>query len=266
MPLVVGVSRETGRSPRTHRRRLDRAVCDPLRVRALLVRVGADVTDRGGRWNGPVDSKTREFAYVPIPEARPVRTGYETPYSPFAPAVQRFGRVLPRTLLERTAHLDPDFRHLTYGDRAERARQIQQKIGAGDVLAFYAGLGDIWARRPLVYALIGLYVVESIWPAAIVPRERWHQNAHTRREPVGATEIVVFAQPGASGRLRRCLPFCEFRRRSYRVREDVLEAWGGLSIRDGYVQRSARLPEIRDPRRFLAWFRGQGAELVARNN
>ena len=42
-------------------------------MRALLVRVGADCTDAGGRWNGPVDRTTGAFAYVPIPEPEPVR-------------------------------------------------------------------------------------------------------------------------------------------------------------------------------------------------
>jgi hypothetical protein len=28
----------------------------------------------------------------------------------------------------------------------------------------------------------------------------------------------------------------------YRVRNDLLDAWGGLDIKDGYIQRSAFLP------------------------
>jgi hypothetical protein len=44
-------------------------------MRATLIRVGADTTPDGGGWNAPVDSRTGAFAYVPIPEKRPVRPG-----------------------------------------------------------------------------------------------------------------------------------------------------------------------------------------------
>jgi hypothetical protein len=64
----------------------------------------------------------------------------------------------------------------------------------------------------------------------------------------------------------RCIRFAEYRDRAYRIRRDVLEDWGGVSVRDGYVQRSARLPELTNPSRFLGWFAEQRPELVARNN
>ena len=37
-------------------------------MKGLLVRVGADQSEGGGRWNGLVNSRTGEFVYVPIPE------------------------------------------------------------------------------------------------------------------------------------------------------------------------------------------------------
>ena len=46
----------------------------------LLIRVGADLTEAGGRWNGIVDGETREFVYAPIVEPRPFQPGLETPY------------------------------------------------------------------------------------------------------------------------------------------------------------------------------------------
>ncbi len=36
----------------------------------LLVRIGADLSKVGGGFNGPVDSETGEFVYVPIREDR----------------------------------------------------------------------------------------------------------------------------------------------------------------------------------------------------
>jgi hypothetical protein len=50
------------------------------------------------------------------------------------------------------------------------------------------------------------------------------------------------------------------------VRNDILDAWGGLDVNDGYIQRSARLPEFKNAAKFYRWFLAQNPELVARNN
>lgn len=234
-------------------------------MRALLVRVGADCTEAGGRWNGPVRAATGAFAYVPIPEPVPVTPGLETPYARWAPAVARLGVELPSALRDRTAHADPDFGSLTYGDRRERGRQIREKLGPGDLLVFYAGLRDVDGGR-LVYGLIGLITIERILRAREVPPDRWAENAHTRRAEIGETDVVVQGRAGASGRFDRCLPFAGYRAGAYRVTEELLVRWGGLGVHDGYVQRSARLPELDDPARFLGWLRGERVALVARDN
>lgn len=236
-----------------------------MSVRALLVRVGADCTEAGGGWNGPVDAATGDFAYVPIPEPEPVVAGLETPFALWAPAVERFGVTLPGRLRDRNAHADPDFARLTYGDRRGRGKQLREKLGRDDLLVFYAGLRDIRSGR-LVYALIGLLTVETITPARALPPERRGENAHTRRREIGETDVVVFGRAGASGRFDRCLEFAGFRAGAYRVRPELLERWGGLGVRDGYVQRSARLPELRSPERFLGWLAEQPVALLARDN
>lgn len=234
-------------------------------MRGLLVRVGADQSEAGGDWNGVVDSRTGEFAYVPIPEAQPVNPCFATSYEGFEDAVTRFGATLPAHLACRNAHLDPDFEQLTYGDRRKRASQIQQNVGEGDLLAFYASLRDVHSRK-LVYALVGLFHIAKISLARDLPPDQWHCNAHTRREPIGETDIVVFAAPGVSGRVERCLPIGEYRDHAYRVRAEVLDAWGGLGAKNGFIQRSARLPEITNATRFLDWFKSQNVTLIARNN
>ena len=53
-------------------------------MKALLVRVGADQSDGGGYWNGPVDSRSGEFVYVPIPDDGPFHPGLAKPYSALA--------------------------------------------------------------------------------------------------------------------------------------------------------------------------------------
>lgn len=244
-------------------------------MKALLVRVGADQSDGGGNWNGPIDSASNEFAYVPIPETGSLRPGMTCPYFLISQAVQVFGLSMPDWLDGLNMHLDPDFEHLTYGDQGQRAAQIKQKLGLGDLLVFYAGLRDVRPQPNLVYAIIGLYVIDGIVPAHSIEPACRFKNAHTRRVlSPDANDIVVQARPGTSGRLTRCLPIGSFRPpdhapkkcRSYRVAPDILRAWGGLSVADGYLQRSARLPEFTNAPQFNEWFQQQNVSLVPRNN
>ena len=164
-------------------------------------------------------------------------------------------------------HLDPDFDHLTYGDQGERAKQIRSKLGSGDLLVFYAALADMNSAYRLTYAIIGLYVIDRILDATAVPRSQWDDNAHTRRVlEDGATDIVVRAKPGKSGRLRKCIPMGEFRERAYRVTQPLLQRWGGVSAKNGFLQRSARLPELKNAQQFYDWFRSCNPKVVRRNN
>ncbi|MGH8674911.1 MAG: hypothetical protein ACREVG_11440, partial [Burkholderiales bacterium] len=82
----------------------------------------------------------------------------------------------------------------------------------------------------------------------------------------GAQDLIVRGRSGLSGRLERCLPIGEYRDRAYRVRRDLLDEWGGLSVRDGYLQRSARLPRFLDAPRFLRWMERQQPALIQANN
>lgn len=235
-------------------------------MNGLLVRVGADLSNAGGSWNGPVDSHTGRFAYVAIPESKVLHQGLEKPYRALTPILSNFSVALPVPLASRHMHLDPDFEHLTYGDQGERARQLRSNLGSNDFIVFYAGLRDIHTRQ-LIYALIGIFVVDGLELASAVPAERRDINAHSRRIlGAGADDLIVRAAPGVSGRLKRALDVGEYRDRAYRVRREVLDAWGGLSVNDGYLQRSARLPRLLDPPRFLGWFHDQRPELVAANN
>ena len=206
-----------------------------------------------------------EFAYITITETKPLRRGMARSYDEFIPVVKRFGEELPETLPGQPTHLDPDFELLTYGDQGQRAKRIAT-LDTGDVLAFFAALRPVDAPpRPLIYALIGLYVVDEFLLARTVPKPRWGENAHTRRVPAN-DDIVVRAKPGLSGRLKRGISIGEYRDRAYRVRRDLLKAWGGLDIKDGYIHRSVRLPAFLDAKTFYRWFMAQNPELVTENN
>lgn len=233
-------------------------------MKGLLVRVGIDSTD--GAWNAPVRLASGEFAYITITEEKPLRGGLARFYDEFSSAAKRFGEDLPSNLLGKPTHWDPDFEQLTYGDQGQRGNRIKSLLGDGDVIVFFAALRPVdGPARPLLYAIIGLYVVKEIVPAGSVHQSRWAENAHTRREP-GDSDIIVRAKPGVSGRLQTCIPIGELRDRAYRVRNDLLESWGGLDIKNGYIQRSARLPAFRDATRFYSWFLAQNPKMFSENN
>jgi hypothetical protein len=245
-------------------------------MRATLVRVGID--QAYGRWNGPVDPETNDFVYVPIPEGAraPQHPALATTYRTVARALAMFSSKrpgipvqfvnLPQDLTDTATHLDPDFEQLTYGDNGERRGKAITTFEKGDVIVFYAGLRPVTpCPHRLVYALVGFYQVASVSRVSDFPASRWNENAHLRRVHTRPTDVVVHAEAASSGRLRRCIPIGEFRSGAYRVRRDLLDAWGGLSCKDGFIQRSAVPPRFNDPQRFVKWFEGAGAELVAAN-
>lgn len=242
-------------------------------MQAILVRVGVDHSY--GQWNAPADPGSGQFVYVPIPEKAGTgfHPGCERPYAAIVPVIEAFAQAtgmpiaLPDHLSKRSMHLDPDFEHLTYGDVGSRRGSHIRELKEDDVLVFYAGLKPCRpCEHKLIYAIIGLMVVDEVVDAAAVTTRRRDENAHTRKLKMGATDIVVRAKPEVSGRLERFIPIGEYRDRAYRVRNDLLKAWGGLSVNDGYIQRSARPPRFNNPSRFMAWWAMQEPSLIELNN
>lgn len=243
-------------------------------MRGILVRVAVD--QAFGKWNGPVDPATNDFVYVSIPDTKEFEPGLATPYGTVIPALAAFasGRVvkapiaLPSELVASNMHLDPDFDHLTYGDTKQRARDLAT-FGKDDIVIFYSGLKPCRPHSErLVYAIIGLYTIAEIVQASDVSARRWHENAHTRRLAAKRRpdDVIVRGRRGASGRLTKCIPIGEWRDGAYRVKKNLLQEWGDLSCKDGFIQRSAVPPRFKDPERFLRWFEQQEPSLVAENN
>jgi hypothetical protein len=242
-------------------------------MKAVLVRIGVDHSY--GAWNAPLDPRTLRFLFVPIPDndQKEYSPGNCRSYNEIAAPLAEFeersgvGRLpCPPALQQCNMHLDPDFDHLTYGDNGTRRGARIARLGPNDLVVFYAGLRSIITPRHLVYALVGLFVVEEVVRAVCVPPDRRHENAHTRWKAISDDDIVVRGKRGESGRLDHGIPIGEWRDRAYRVRRDIEAAWGGLTVRNGYIQRSAVPPEFLDGARFYDWFRRQDVKLLERNN
>lgn len=242
-------------------------------MKAILVRIGVD--HAYGAWNAPVDTRTGRFVFVPIPDGGTkeytpgnVRTYDEIafPLSEFAASCDARNLRIPEPLGKRNMHLDPDFDHLTYGDNGARRAVKIAMLEPDDLLVFYAGLRSVVGSKQLVYALVGLFVVDEVVRAVDVCVERRHENAHTRWITISENDVVVRAKVGLSGRFAHCIVIGEWRDKAYRVRRDIEEEWGGLTVKNGYIQRSAVPPVFLDAERFYRWFQQQGVELLKRNN
>jgi len=206
-----------------------------------------------------------------------MRAALATPYILVQPALSRFADThpaarsrssqLPSNLTSANMHLDPDFEHLTYGDNGVRRGKELGDLNRGDMLVFYGSLRPVApCRHRLVYALVGLYRVREVVRLESVAASRWHENAHTRCVDHEGSDVIVRASSVPAAGCDGAFAIGEFRDRAYRLSHGILGAWGGLSCRNGYLQRSAVLPRFLNPQRFFDWFEQQGAELVNSNN
>lgn len=233
-------------------------------MKGILLRVGADQTPAGGRWNAPVDPHTWRYAYVPISAGEEL---YEhiapcPTFAMFKAPVSALGVSLPPHLGDGAkVHLDPDFDSLTYGEpylasngrRASRGRRVES-LNPGDFIAFFAAFRptDGAYEHTLAYCLFAIFFIRRVCQVSDLTVEQRAACAHGRRRHA-LDDFVVQADPRRSGRFHHAVPIGEFRRNAYRVRRDLLRAWGGLGVRDGYIQRSAQPPRFTNPAQFLAW-------------
>lgn len=252
-------------------------------MRAILIRIGADGTKGGGSWRAPVDPDSGRFVYVPIPEnAVAFHPGCERTFDEVADplmgflaehdAPDRYWRTRLGPKRGRPMHLDPDFEHLTYGDLGDNRGRDLRDFKRDDLVVFYSAFKSIRHAGDLVYAMVGMYVVDEIVLAPSVEDARRGENAHTRKADRAPHDIIVRAKPGISGRCERCIPIGEKRGASnYYLRPDVEADWGGLVKADGSPRKSSWLnmsgcmPLLGNPAGFAEWWARQHMPLVRRN-
>jgi hypothetical protein len=237
-------------------------------MKGVLLRVGCDITPNAGHWNAPVDLRTREYVYVPIPENRGVRwhLGKCPTYGSIYPALRRLGVKPPSQLApDRKVHLDPDFTSLTIGEPyhenggklSSRGQPLDQ-LDMGDFVVFFAGFRAIDRAKTdrLAYCLLGVLHIQSKLRVGDLPAKKRRACAHGRRKDAD-NDLALWGNAESSGRFPKALLIGEYRDRSYRVTKELLAEWGDLAVEGGYIQRSARPPFFLDPGRFLNWLNGQ---------
>jgi hypothetical protein len=246
-------------------------------MNGVLVRIGIDQSLKGGNWNAPVDLNSREFVYVPIPDSenKNYRPGLRRGYEEIMPVLEAFairhrvglstGLGFPPKLSNRAMHLDPDFDYLTYGDNGAKQGSRLKSLGRGDLVVFFSSLRAIEPTAELVYALVGLFIVEESLPATAASANRCGENAHTRWNVISEQDVIIRANRGLSGRLEQCIPIGKLRNGAYRLTAKMNKAWGGLEVKDGFLQRRVT-PHLRDPDCFYDWFKRQKVRLVRSNN
>lgn len=246
-------------------------------MKVILVRVGIDCVYGG--WNAPMNPETNEFIYIPINESEKfsfIENG-KRKFNELLPVLKNFCKNnkvdlnkdlhFPEDLIDNPMHLDPDFDFLTYGDVGDKRGKGIFKLDKNDLILFYAGLKPIRKQKDkLIYALIGMYYVNKILLVNDVIDKDRIMNAHTRRTRTGETDIIVFAQKENSGRFEKCIPIGEFRNKAYRVKKKILQDWGGLDVKDGYIQRSVNPPLLSDPEKFIKWLKDKNVKLINSNN
>ena len=231
---------------------------------AILLRIGCDSGKDGGKWNAPINTKTGEYAYVPIPggESQWNHICKCPTYAFFAAAVEALGDKLPRHLAASTkCHLDPDFKELTHGESSPETDKYSPRFQAiselqeGDTIVFYASFRSTNPRaKRLIYALIGIFEIARTRRVRELTRRERKRYAHGRRVNSGG-DLVFKAAPKSSGRFSKAIIIPCNPGKSYRVPRKMAKAWGGLSRT--WIQRSFRPPSFENYSKFGAWLRRQ---------
>ncbi|MFI3188172.1 hypothetical protein BCS42_02285 [Crenothrix sp. D3] len=241
--------------------------------KGLLMRVGIDQTY--GNYNAPINPSTNDYMYLPIPQKKDkFIAGMETTYDTALPYFEswcqkndtkiQFPDINPEG--DRGCHLDPDFDYSTYGDQATGRGLQVAKLKEGDFIVFFASFKPITpCEHNLIYALYGKMVVDKVKKVANVSENEFYKNAHTRIKEKDSDDWVVFANPSLSGRFNRAIPIGEFRNGSYRVKQEILDVWGDIGVKDGFIQRSVCPPWFTKPEQFLNWLENQQVKLINSN-
>jgi len=240
--------------------------------KGLLMRVGIDQTYV--KYNAPINQSTNDYIYMPIPQGKDdFKSGMRTSYDDLLPHFESWRQKngtdiqFPQHLKNHmSCHLDPDFDFSTYGDQATGRGLRVGDLNEGDFIAFFASFKPITkCDHNLIYALCGIMVVDKVLRVADIHENEFHKNTHTRVKKKNPDHWVVFANPSLSGKFSNAIPIGEFRNGAYRVKKEILDTWGDIDVKDGFIQRSVCPPWFTKPEQFLKWLDSQQVKLINSN-
>jgi hypothetical protein len=105
-------------------------------MKAMLLRVGIDKGTDGAL--API-FRDGSFEYIPLSEKNMNSTEKRTFSNTLGLKGKTFSYYLPKKIINRKLHYDPEFTTYTYGDQTSK-RNYLLKLEKNDILVFYAGL------------------------------------------------------------------------------------------------------------------------------
>ncbi len=208
-------------------------------MKSLIYRVGADSTPAGGETHGRLNDNSY-FTYLPIPERY---DSVSTPKYKEHPMKED----IPKDLLDRSIHLDPNFEKGTYGNiyvfcngnknpKGQRLLEFKENIPFR--LVFFSALKD--KDGDIRYGFIGQLIATEVEKVNRLGDDQKKKNVHGQRKngKGDGRSVIAFAEEGDlhSGRYDKFIEFADYRNKSYRVKQNLLKRWGGWSSNDGHCQ------------------------------
>lgn len=225
-------------------------------MKAMLLRVGIDKSSDGVL--API-FHDGSFEYIPLSETDP-KSGEKRTYNDLnGRNGKQLSIYLPKEVVSRKIHLDPEFTTFTYGDVGRKAGYLL-KLEPGDILAFYAGLTPHkGSEHPEFLYIIGYFTVKAVLNFKNYHineirkiRRQYPDNSHPKRDSGLGEMVLVVGDPEKSRLLEKGILISEKRLnkigRNYHAVSSQMRELLGIQ---GSIQRSIPPRFIHDPDKIL---------------
>jgi len=218
----------------------------------MLLRVGIDKSSDGVL--API-FPDGSFEYIPLSETDP-KSGEKRTYNNLnGRNGKQLSSYLPKEVVGRKIHLDPEFTTFTYGDVGRKAVYLL-KLEPGDILVFYAGLTPHnGSEHPEALYIIGYFAVKDVLDFKNYSineirkiQRRYPNNSHPKRDSGLGEMVLVVGDPEKSKLLEKGILISEKRLnkigRNYHAVSSQMRELLGIQ---GSIQRSIPPRFIHDP-------------------
>lgn len=225
-------------------------------MKAMLLRVGIDKSSDGVL--APV-FPDGSFEYIPLSETDTKSGENRTYHDLIGKKGKPLSIYLPKVVVNRKVHLDPEFTTFTYGDVGRKAGYLL-KLEPGDMLVFYAGLTPCAeSQHPEALYIIGYFTVNEVLDfknSSITEiqkiQKQYPDNSHPKRESGLGEMVLVVGDPEKSKLLEKGILISHKRLnkigRNYHAVSLQMEELLGIQ---GSIQRSIPPRIIDDPGKII---------------